>query len=83
MKWKSILAIVVIATPSTAFADVNCRFTIASLSMTDDGWISASFNGTGFTKSWWLCSMGGAVTLSDGFGTRNITGFAERSILRC
>jgi hypothetical protein len=62
-----------LAAPSTAFADVNCTFTISSLWITPDGWINAGFNGYGYGKGWWLCPVSASITVNDGYSSKTVS----------
>jgi hypothetical protein len=62
-----------LAAPSTAFADVNCTFTISSLWVTPDGWINAGLNGYGYGKGWWICPVGASISVNDGYSSKTVS----------
>jgi hypothetical protein len=73
-------SVVTLATASQAQADVSCLVTVTSVSLTNDGMVAFAFDTGASQLGYWLCSVAGSVTVSDGTGTKTISSAACQAI---
>ena len=66
--------------PTAAIADVTCPFTVSSLLVTPEGWVSAWLTTPNYSKGWWFCPVGGSTTVNDGYGQKTIASDACKVI---
>ena len=66
--------------PQTAWADVDCSFTVSSLLVTPEGWVSAWLTTPTYSKGWCFCTVTGRTSINDGYGTKTITSDACKVI---
>jgi len=79
-KWLAGFALLGLATPTVANADIVCALTVSNLWITPDGWINVALSGTGFDKGWWLCPVSGSTSINDGYGAKTITSDSCKAI---